>query len=128
MSDMLFDAADLDEFDGPAIEPVEIVIRPEHSFVAPPKGKRGCRHEVAPGRVCNAARFEFIHNLPSLNELGIRSGWMTMDTALKKWRFGLTGLLIESGVPRGLSNVLVEGRPTFPTRNRRDQGNHRYFL
>lgn len=112
----------------PTIDPVELVIRPEHSYVAPPKGKRGCRHVLDDSRNCGAAQFAFIHNLPSLNQLGVRSGWFTMDGALKMWRAGLAGHLRESGLPRGLDSVLVEGVATFPTRGKRDQGNHRYFV
>jgi len=110
-----------------AVPPVELRIVPDHSYVKKLKGS-GCAHVLGDGRVCGGARHAFLHNAPSLNTLGVRSGWQAMDTALKAWRAGMAVKLHESGLPRGLDSVLVEGVMTFPTRAKRDQGNHRYFL
>ena len=64
---------------------------------------------------------------PSWNELG--SGHREAYQRMREtWRGPLTELLEESGLPKGLSYVLVEGEVTFPTpmtAKGPDQGNHR---
>jgi hypothetical protein len=64
---------------------------------------------------------------PSVNPLG--SGDMrAYQDQKKRWQALLIDLLSASGLPRPLERVLVEGEATFPTRQRRDQGNHRFLI
>jgi hypothetical protein len=64
---------------------------------------------------------------PSVNPLG--SGDMrAYQDQKKRWQALLIDLLAASGLPRHLERVLVEGEATFPTRVRRDQGNHRFLI
>jgi hypothetical protein len=111
-----------------SIEPVTIEHRPDHSYRKGPKGSRGCKQPMPDGRDCGAARFAPVHNVPTLNEVGAAQDWRTFSSAIKPWRAWLAGALADSGLPRGLDSVLVEGVMTFPTRAKRDQGNHRYFV
>lgn len=101
------------------IEPVEIELTAHHAYR---KTKRGCA-------VCKQAKTHPDHlgAPPSLNVLG--SGNQFAYIALKKaWGELLSAQLEMSGLPKGLSHVLVEGQCTFPDRRRRDQGNHRFML
>lgn len=64
---------------------------------------------------------------PSLNVFGSGDPVAFQDVK-KAWAEVLTELLDQSGLPRGLSHVLVEGEVTFPRRasaNGPDQGNFR---
>lgn len=64
---------------------------------------------------------------PSVNPLG--SGDMrAYQDQKKRWQSLLIDLLSATDLPRHLAHVLVEGEATFPTRQRRDQGNHRFML
>lgn len=112
----------------PAIEPVTILHTPDHSYVKGPKGARGCKANHEGGKPCNKARMHPVHHLPTLNLFGSGNHWQTYQGAKKNWEVWLADRLEESGLPRGLESVLVEGRLCFPTRNAPDQGNHRYFI
>ena len=64
---------------------------------------------------------------PSVNPLG--SGDPRAYQAMKhQWQNLLVDLLSATDLPRGLAHVLAEGEVTFPTRQRRDQGNFRFLL
>ena len=64
---------------------------------------------------------------PSVNPLG--SGDPRVYQAMKhQWQALLIDLLSATSLPRGLAHVLAEGEVTFPTRQRRDQGNFRFLL
>lgn len=64
---------------------------------------------------------------PSINPLG--SGDPRAYQALKQtWQGLLADLLVVSDLPKGLLRVMAEGEATFPTRQRRDQGNFRFLL
>jgi hypothetical protein len=68
---------------------------------------------------------------PSVNPLvsGAGAGNAQIYAAQKRqWQSLLIDLLSASGLPRPLERVLVEGEATFPTRQRRDQGNHRFLI
>jgi hypothetical protein len=106
------------------IEPVEIEleITAHHVYKHKPGKAKGCA-------VCNAAKTHADHlgAPPSMNVLG--SGNRFAYQAMKKaWQEVLTGALERVELPRGLSHVLVEGQCTFPDRDVRDQGNHRFML
>jgi hypothetical protein len=112
----------------PVTPPVEILHTPDHSYVAPPDGFKGCKAIDGGGKPCNKARMHPLHNLPTLNLFGSGNHWQTYQGAKKHWSIWLTDALEASGLPKGLESVLVEGRLCFPTRRQRDQGNHRYFI
>ncbi len=78
---------------------------------------------------CGAAKGDRSHigAPPSMNAFG--SGDPALYMGLKiRWQSLLADLLNESGLPRGLAQVMVEGEVTFPDRGRRDQGNFRVLL
>lgn len=102
-----------------SLEPVIIRVTRDHAYV---KTKRGCK-------VCGAAKTDPAHigHSDSLNVLG--SGNRFTYQAMKKgWTEALTLALGESGLQRGLQRVMVEGLMCFPTRTKRDQGNHRFIV
>lgn len=112
---------------GDLLEPVEIVHVPDHSYVRGAKGARGCKAQKSDGVNCNAAHFNPMHNLPTLNET-LTHDWTVYQGALKHWKVWLHDAITATGLPRGLGHVLVEMEVTFPTRHRRDQGNMRGFI
>lgn len=64
---------------------------------------------------------------PAFRELG--SGDQRVYQSVKaQWQQLLTQLLEESGLPKGLARVMVEGEATFPDTQRRDQGNYRTLI
>lgn len=82
---------------------------------------------------CGKAKADRVHmgQPPSVNPLvsGVGSGNAQMYAAQKRqWEALLGDLLAASDLPKGLVHVLAEGEATFPTRQRRDQGNHRFML
>lgn len=122
----------------PPLEAVTIRLVPDHSYVKGPKGARGCKHiigqvPVRPGvaatkpKACNRARTDPLHNLPTMNDT-LALDWPVYQAAKKLWHPELVGHLLGSGLPKGLHSVLAEARCCFPTRARRDQGNHRAFI
>ncbi len=86
------------------------------------KRKLGCDNCGLP-----KAHRDHLGQPPSWNELG--SGHREAYQRMREtWRGPLTELLEESGLPKGLSYVLVEGEVTFPapmTAKGPDQGNYR---
>jgi hypothetical protein len=98
---------------------------PEHSFKKVP-GKSGCQAPVGE-RVCRRARHAPIHNLPTMNDTVARDP-MVYQSAKRAWSPYLVGKLLECGLAKGLSSILVEGTYIAPTNTRRDQGNHRSFI
>jgi hypothetical protein len=105
-----------------ALEPVEIELTQHHAYKSKGKSRKGCA-------VCNEAKTHPDHlgAPPSLNVLGSGNQW-AFQAHKKAWQTLLIEQLEASGLPRGLSHVLVEGHCTFPDRHRRDQGNHRFML
>jgi hypothetical protein len=56
------------------------------------------------------------------------SGWSVYQQAKKRWASVLTLALRESGLPRDLDRIVVEGEATFPDKAKRDQGNYRVII
>lgn len=104
------------------LQSVEIVIQRACHFKKKEGKKRGCqRCGLAKGHVAH------IGAPPSLNVFG--GGPTRVYLGMKQtWQRLLTTKLEESGLPRGLQRVVVEGEVTFPDRGRRDQGNFRVLL
>lgn len=107
-------------------EPVHIEIVRQCHFKRRPdedgRRKLGCAR-------CGRPKHDRAHmgQPPSLNPLG--SGDPTMYRAQKaQWQTLLAELLAATDLPKGLAHVLVEGEVTFPTRQRRDQGNFRFLI
>jgi hypothetical protein len=101
-------------------EPVEIELVRHHAYK---KTKRGCA-------VCRQAKMHPDHlGAPTSFQAATGSGNQFAYQNMKKaWQRLLHERLEASGLPRGLTHVLVEGQCTFPDRTRRDQGNHRFML
>lgn len=92
-----------------------------------PNGKtvqrRGCAH-------CHGHKSDPVHlgSPPSFNAFG-RSGDGFVYAGLKvQWSKVLLPRLEESGLPKGLRRVMVEGEVSFGDRIKRDQGNYRVLL
>lgn len=103
-----------------AFEPVMVEHVRDHAFVK--QTKRGCE-------MCGEGKTHRDHQgaPPSMNFLG--SGNPHVYQSYKKvWQALLVELLERSDLPRPLSRVVAEGEVCFPSRGRRDQGNHRFFL
>ena len=89
--------------------------------------QQGCEH-------CGLAKADLAHfgAPPSYNAVGTgrgSSGAAMVGANLKQaWERLLRELLAESGLPKSLGGVYVEGEITFPDRSRRDQGNYRVIL
>lgn len=101
-------------------EPVTLEHVRHHAFVK--RAKPGCE-------VCGAGKTHRDHQgaPPSLNILG--SGNPHVFQAYKKvWQELLIEQLEKSDLGRPLARVVAEGEVCFPTRGRKDQGNHRFFL
>jgi hypothetical protein len=65
---------------------------------------------------------------PSVNGF-LRAHWTRYDRAKAKWGEMCLDALTRAETPRGeWAGVLAEGMVTFPTRIKRDQGNHRFML
>lgn len=112
-----------------ALEPVELLIERDHAF----KKKKP---DAATGRkrigcdVCGRGRLHADHlgAPPSLNAGGSGLDRMAFQSLKKAWQEVLRGQLEDSGLPRGLEAVTVEGLIGFPTRATRDQGNFRWMV
>jgi hypothetical protein len=104
-------------------EPVEIVLTQHHAYKSKGKNTRGCA-------VCNEAKLHPDHlGAPTSFQASVGSGSQFAYQAMKKaWQALLLERLQASQLPQRLARVLVEGQCTFPTRARRDQGNHRFML
>lgn len=103
-------------------QPVEIELVQHHPYKSRGKGTRGCA-------TCGEAKTHRDHlgAPPSLNVLG--SGNQFAFQAHKKaWQALLAEQIAATDLPKGLAHILAEGECTFPTRTRRDQGNHRFML
>jgi hypothetical protein len=102
------------------LQPVEIEHVKDHPFQK--WGGRSCRS-------CGQAKTHPDHHgyPPSLNALGDgnRFAYRNLKVA---WETRFLEMLGETDLPHGLARVTVEGVITFPTRARRDQGNHRFLL
>lgn len=101
------------------IEPVEIRVVRHHAYRKTP---RGCA-------VCRKAKYavEHIGHSDTMGVLG--SGNQFVYQNMKKgWMEALTLALSEVPLPRPCGRILVEGEMCFPTRVKRDQGNHRFIV
>lgn len=122
----LFDPVPSTRLGGAPIEPAMVeIVRACHFKRKPDEDghrKLGCLR-------CGRPKSHRAHmgQPPSVNPLG--SGNPAGYQAQKhQWQALLGDLLAASDLPKGLAHVLVEGEATFPTRQRRDQGNHRFML
>lgn len=109
-----------------ALEPVEFTVLRECHFKKKDGRRLGCAR-------CERAKKHPAHfgAPPSVNSIlsGQGSGNAMVYANLKKlWGDLLTARLLETGLPRGLARVVVEGEATFPDRGRRDQGNFRFIV
>lgn len=104
-------------------EPVEITLSRHHAYKSKGKNTRGCA-------VCNEAKLHPDHlGAPTSFQSDIGSGNRFAYQNMKKaWQSLLLERLRASELEPGLTHVLAEGQCTFPTRTRRDQGNHRFML
>lgn len=105
-----------------SLEPVSIRITRHHEYKKKSSGK-GCK-------VCNERQYHPSHlgQTESLNAfLGGRWKW---SQAFKGWKEALTLALEQSGLPKGLGHIYVEGRMCFPQKYNKgpDQGNHRVLV
>jgi hypothetical protein len=64
---------------------------------------------------------------PSLNQIGTRGSRWAVHRAKKQWQHTLEMLLLEAGLP-ALETVEASAVLRFPTRRRRDAGNHSWLL
>jgi hypothetical protein len=103
------------------IEPVELLHRLDHKFVKHPG--RGCA-------TCGRGKHDMAHvgTPQSIRMFGSGANHFTYQTIKHAWQAMLAEQLNASGLPTGLGHVLVEGEACFPTRTRRDQGNHRFIV
>lgn len=118
--------AECSEHSGAPLEPVEleIVRRCHFKKKAPVDGKKrlGCDR-------CGAAKHDPVHlGAPESFNVFASSGWSVYQAAKKRWAVVLLPLLEQSGLPKELAGVMVEGEATFPDRAARDQGNYRVIL
>jgi Holliday junction resolvase RusA-like endonuclease len=65
---------------------------------------------------------------PSLNVVGMRSDWRTVNRWKKAWQKDLELLFLAEQLPRPLTRVEVTAVLRFPQRRRRDEGNYRALL
>lgn len=65
---------------------------------------------------------------PSLNVIAGRGSRWAWSRAKRRWQTELGMLLLAERLPRGLQRVEVSAVLTFPTRRRRDAGNHRALV
>lgn len=107
----------------PELAPVTILQARECAFKKRPENKRGCA-------TCGQPKSWHGHYgaPPSLNVGGSGGNHFTYQNTKRLWQEILTGLLEESGLPKGLGRITVEGTMCFPTRARRDQGNFRFMV
>lgn len=113
----------------PSLSPYELLIQRDHPFKAkgpdPDSGKKriGCA-------VCGRGKLNVAHlgAPPSLNSGGSGMDRMAFQSLKKAWQAALTERLEESGLPKGLQSVTVEGLIGFPTLKERDQGNYRWMI
>lgn len=103
------------------LTPVEIVHEMDHPFAK--RGARGCAQ-------CGRAKTHMDHiGYPqSIRQFGSGANHFTYQTIKHAWQERLVELLKSTGLPLGLGHVFVEGEACFPTRVRRDQGNHRFLI
>jgi hypothetical protein len=129
--------APLDGFPAPApilpagqpLEPVELLLERDHAFKKkkpdPDSGKRriGCE-------VCGHGRHDRMHMgaPPSMNSGNHSMQPMAYQALKHAWQSAFAQLLGESGLPRGLEAVSVEGLVGFPTLAVRDGGNFRWMI
>lgn len=108
------------------LQPVEIQHSRDHVFVK--HGKARTKREKCV--VCNKVVSHIAHHgyPPSLNLGG--AGWngFVYDSYKKAWQKVIVELLGQSGLPRPLKAVTVEGMICFPDRKGRDQGNFKFLL
>lgn len=64
----------------------------------------------------------------SLNVVGTRSNHWAVNSQKKLWQGIFEGLLMASGLPRGLDSAEASAVLRFPTRRRRDVDNHSFIL
>lgn len=106
--------------------PVQLEHWRDHSFKKKDGGRRGCA-------VCNAGKIRAVHHgrPDSFNEGGSGTNWMAYQSKKKVWMELLSEKLVESGLPKGLGRVVVEGVMTFgrrPGHRGPDQDNYRFPL
>lgn len=65
---------------------------------------------------------------PSLNRLGTRGSHWEVGKAKRRWQEILEGLLLGSGLPRGLTSVEASALLRFPVVRRRDSGNFSWLI
>lgn len=75
-----------------------------------------------------SARIWLAETPPSLNVIAGRGSRWTFSRAKRRWQSDLGIALMADGLPRGLHRVEVSAVLTFPTRRRRDAGNHRVLV
>lgn len=119
-------------------ERIDLSLAPRHLEPVMIEHVRACHFKKRPdedGRRklgcarCGKAKSDRAHmgQPPSINPLGSGDP-MTYQAQKQRWQALLSELLAATDLPKGLAHVLVEGEATFPTRQRRDQGNHRFML
>lgn len=64
----------------------------------------------------------------SLNVVGTRSNHWAVNSQKRLWQGIFEGLLMASGLPRGLESAEASAVLRFPTRRRRDIDNHSFIL
>ena len=104
------------------IDPVEIELTRHHPYKSKGKGTRGCAR-------CGEAKTyrDHLGAPPSLNVFA-SNGHFVYRAQKHAWQELLVEQIATTGLSQGLAHVLAEGECTFPTRTRRDQGNHRFML
>lgn len=108
---------------------IEIEHHRDHSYVMGPKGSRGCKQELADGKLCGRSKQDPLHHgpPPSLNAAGSGGNHFAYQNSKKLWQSMWLELLKDAGMPQ-CDSVMVEGQCCFPDRRKRDQGNFRYFV
>lgn len=122
------------------LEPVELFHRMDHAF-APREKRQGVDRKTKrlrwiqpPGCArCGGAKTLLTHHgtPPSFNVFGSGANRFTYQGYKQAWQARFLELLDESGLPRELDYVLVEGELCFPQKaggKGRDQGNFKVVL
>jgi hypothetical protein len=113
----------------PPLEPVVILIARECHFKKKPPHPETGKKQNGCLRCGNAKSWEgHLGVPPSLNVGGSGQNHFTYQNTKKAWQAIMEKKLAETGLPRGLGRITVEGEMCFGDRADRDQGNFRYLV